>query len=182
MSRSSGSPSGAGCVPERASRPRATTSLKYESVEPYPLKEASDVLRFDENKDFIVQKMTFGRKAKEIDKTTILYNSHITLSGVPLEAYEYVVNGKSAIEWLMERYQVARDKDSGIADDPNDWAREHKEPRYIIDLVKRVVRVSLETMKIVKGLPALNEVVPYPKAKEAPVLLAADSVPPPAED
>jgi predicted helicase len=65
--------------------------------------------------------MTFGRKDKQIDKTTIAYNSHITISGIPLEAYDYVVNGKSAIEWIMERYQVTRDKDSGIANDPREW-------------------------------------------------------------
>lgn len=57
----------------------------------------------------------------------------------------------------MERYQVTRDKDSGIVNDPNDWCKEHQQPRYIIDLIARVVRVSLETIKIVKGLPALNE-------------------------
>jgi predicted helicase len=57
----------------------------------------------------------------------------------------------------MERYQVTRDKDSGIVNDPNDWAKEHGQPRYILDLVKRVVRVSMETNRIVKGLPALNE-------------------------
>lgn len=76
---------------------------------------------------------------------------------IPLEAYEYVVNGKPAIEWIIERYQVTRDKDSGIENDPNDWCREHKEPRYVIDLIGRVVRVSMETKKIVKGLPGLNE-------------------------
>ncbi len=76
---------------------------------------------------------------------------------MPLEAYEYVVNGKSAIEWVMERYQRTVDKDSGIENDPNDWAREHDQPRYVVELVKRVVRVSLETMKIVRALPALTE-------------------------
>lgn len=75
----------------------------------------------------------------------------------PLEAYEHVVNGKPAIERVMERYQYTRDKDSGIVNDPNAWCKEHNQPRYIIDLVCRVVRVSMETVKIVKGLPALNE-------------------------
>ena len=93
------------------------------------------------------------------DKTRIIYNSHVTISKIPLEAYEYVVNGKPAIEWVMERYQYTRDKDSGIVNDPNDWCKEHKQPRYIADLIVRVVRVSMETMKIVKNLPALNEVV-----------------------
>jgi predicted helicase len=76
---------------------------------------------------------------------------------IPLEAYDYVVNGKPALEWIMERYQITVDKDSGIRNDPNDWAREHNQPRYILDLLKRIVRVSLETMKIVNALPALNE-------------------------
>ena len=67
------------------------------------------------------------------------------------------MNGKPAIERVMERYQYTRDKDSGIVNDPNAWCKEHNQPRYIIDLVCRVVRVSMETVKIVKGLPALNE-------------------------
>jgi len=72
------------------------------------------------------------------------------------EACEYVVNGKSAIEWLMERYQVTTHKESGIVNDPNLWCDEHNQPRYIIDLLKRIVGLSLETMKIVKSLPKLG--------------------------
>ena len=92
------------------------------------------------------------------DKTRIVYNSKVTLSGIPLEAYDYVVNGKPALEWIMERYQVTVDKKSGIRNDPNDWCREHDNPRYIIDLLKRVARVSTETSRIVATLPALNEI------------------------
>jgi len=72
-------------------------------------------------------------------------------------AYDYIVNGKPAIEWIIERYQFTRDKDSGIVNDPNDWCKEHNQPRYIVDLIGRVVRVSVETMKIVNRLPMLNE-------------------------
>ena len=72
---------------------------------------------------------------------------------IPLEAYEYVVNGRSAIEWIMERYQVKIDKDSGIKNDPNDWAVEHGKPRDILDLLLSIVTVSLETRKIVNALP-----------------------------
>lgn len=71
-----------------------------------------------------------------------------------MEAYDYVVNGKSAIEWVMERYAVSVDKSSGIKNDPNQWS---SDPRYILDLVRRIVRVSIETVKIVKNLPALLE-------------------------
>lgn len=148
----------------KAGRKLAEWHLNYETVEPWAIAERSDRIDFDSWDQFKVQKMTFARPTAEQkkagrkwDKTTIIYNSHVTLSHIPLEAYEYVVNGKPAIEWVMERYQVTRDKDSGIVNDPNDWCREHDQPRYIIDLVGRVVRVSMETMKIVKQLPALNE-------------------------
>ena len=141
----------------QAGRDMARWHLGYESVEPWPVAEHAAALALDPAKDFLVQKMTFGRKDKQVDKTTIHYNARITLTGIPLEAYAYVVNGKPALEWILERYQVTVDKDSGLRNDPNDWAREHNQPRYIVDLLKRVVRVSMETMKIVATLPALNE-------------------------
>jgi predicted helicase len=141
----------------QAGRELAQWHLNYETVEPWPVQEFASELLSDPAKDFLVQKMTFGRKDRQVDKTTIHYNARITLTGIPLEAYDYVVNGKPALEWIMERYQITVDKDSGIRNDPNDWAHEHNQPRYILDLVKRIVRVSLETMKIVNALPALNE-------------------------
>ena len=147
-----------------AGRELAKWHLNYEDVQPWPVKEYSEKLNLEPEETFKVEKMTFARPTAEqkaagakFDKTRIIYNSHVTLTDIPLEAYEYVVNGKPAIEWIMDRYQYRREKDSGIVNDPNDWCREHNQPRYIIDLVKRVVRVSIETMKIVKGLPPLNE-------------------------
>ena len=103
--------------------------------------------------DYIVEKMKF--KSKQ-DKSVIVYNNHITIKNIPLEAYDYVVNGRSAIEWIMERYQVKIDKASQIKNDPNDWAKEHNDPTYILDLLLSVITVSLETMKIVKGLPKVE--------------------------
>ncbi len=97
--------------------------------------------------------MTFAKDAKTVDKTTIIYNSNVKLVGIPLEAYQYTVCGRSAIEWIMERYQVTVDKDSGIRNDPNDWS---DDPRYIIDLLKRIVRVSVETVKIINNLPKIG--------------------------
>lgn len=147
-----------------AGRDLAELHLNYETVQPWKVSENHDQLPLDEWDLYKVQKMTFARPTAEQkaagakwDKTRIIYNSHITISKIPLEANEYVVNGKPAIEWVMERYQFTRDKDSGIVNDPNDWCKEQEQPRYIIDLVARVVRVSVETMKIVNGLPALNE-------------------------
>jgi predicted helicase len=131
--------------------------LNYETIEPYPLAQHSPNLTFDPAQDCKVEKMRFRKIGKEEDKTTIIYNSKITLSGVPRKAYDYVVNGKSAIEWIMERYAVTTHKDSGLINDPNLWTLEHDDPEYILNLVKRVVRVSLETVTIVEGLPPLNE-------------------------
>jgi predicted helicase len=140
-----------------AKRPITVKLLQRLDLWALAVQEHSSELTLDPAKDYLVQKMTFGRKDRQLDKTTIHYNSHLTLSGIPLEAYDCVVNGKPAIEWIMERYQVTRDKDSGITNDPNDWAKEHNAPRYIPDLLKRIITVSLETMKIVNALPALNE-------------------------
>lgn len=137
-----------------AGRSLAEYHLNYEVIEPYPVNESSGSLVIDPKSHYKVTKMTFGKNSKTVDKSTIIYNSNVTLTGIPVEAYDYIVNGKPALEWVMERYQFTRDKDSGITNDPNDWSTD---PRYIIDLVKRIVRVSMETMKIVNSLPPLDE-------------------------
>ncbi len=129
--------------------------LGYETVDPYPLTEDYSRLVM-EAADWRVHKMVFGKRGGEKDKSVIVFNPHVTLRGIPLEAYDYVVNGKSALEWAMERYAVTIHKESGIRNDPNDWS---DDPRYIVDLVKRITRVSLETVRIVSGLPPLNEQV-----------------------
>jgi len=97
-----------------------------------------------------VHKMKFADKK---DKTVIIYNSHITVSGIPSKAYDYQVNGKSAIEWVMDRWRVRVDKTSKIKSDPNDWAIDTaKDPQYILKLLLRVITVSMETMKVVENL------------------------------
>lgn len=100
-----------------------------------------------------VEKMRFPKKGQT---DTILYNSAITISNIPDKAYEYVVNGKSAIEWIMERYQIKTDKASGIKNDPNDWSEEVGNPRYILDLLLSVINVSVQTVEIVDGLPGME--------------------------
>lgn len=139
-----------------AGRRLAELHLNYETIEPCPLKEEINGDP-DDLTTYKISKMRFRKtRDRKDDKTTIIYNENITLSGIPLEAYEYVVNGKPAIEWVMERYKVSRDRKSGIINDPNKWLEEQGNPRYIVDLIKRLVRVSIETMKIVEGLPSLN--------------------------
>ena len=96
------------------------------------------------------------RFTKKDQKDTIIYNNKITISNIPAKAYEYVVNGKSAIEWIMERYQVTTHKESGITNDPNDWGEEVGNPRYIFDLLLSVINVSVQTVDIVNGLPKID--------------------------
>jgi predicted helicase len=101
--------------------------------------------------------MKYGGKAGDRDKTQIIYNHNITIQNIPLEAYEYVVNGTPAIEWVVERQCVKIDKDSGIVNDANDYANETmNNPRYPLELLARVINISLETMKIVRSLPKLE--------------------------
>ena len=133
----------------KAGRELAELHLNYETIEPHPLEEEHN------GGDYRIEgKMRFPKKG---EKDAIIYNSSTILRGIPEEAYEYIVNGKSAIEWLMDRYAVTTDKDSGIVNDPNDWCTEHNNPRYIIDLIKRIVTVSVETVKITRALPKLEE-------------------------
>ena len=107
--------------------------------------------------DYRVEKMKYGKQGKDKDLTVLHYNAHITVRGIPLEAYDYVVNGKPALDWVVERQCVKVDKASGIVNDANDWATETmNNPRYPLELFLRVVTVSLETMKIVRALPALD--------------------------
>jgi predicted helicase len=141
----------------RAGRALAELHLKYESVTPFSVTIDSGGKTL-KPADYRVEKMRFGKSGKDKDRTTVHYNERITVTDIPLEAYDYVVNGKPAIEWVMERQTVRTDSDSGIVNDANDWAIETmKNPRYPLELLLRVVTVSLETMKIVRALPTLGE-------------------------
>jgi predicted helicase len=144
---------------EKAGRELANLHLNYESVEPYPAKLDGDTGKLSAA-EYRVEKMRYGKKGKDKDLSTVHYNGRITVSGIPLEAYDYVVNGKCAIDWVVERQCVKTDKESGISSDANDWAVETMgNPRYPLDLLLRVITVSLETMKIVRALPRLDIVV-----------------------
>ena len=104
-----------------------------------------------------VVKMKVPKTDGKKDLTRLIYNAHITVSGIPPEAYDYIVNGKPALDWVVERQCVKTDKDSGIVNDANDWAIETiGNPRYPLELFLRVITVSLETMKIVNALPPLE--------------------------
>lgn len=101
--------------------------------------------------------MRFAGKRPNLDKTTVVYNNNITMTDIPIEAYDYVVNGKPALAWVMERQRVKTDKKSGIVNDANDYANETMQsPAYPLELFQRVITVSLETVKIVNSLPKLD--------------------------
>ena len=131
--------------------------IGYEEAEPYPLEERIAPGAPDQPDRYQVHKMRWGGSTKIPDQSMIVYNDWITLTGIPDEAHEYLVGPRSALAWLLDRYQVTTDKTSGIVNDPNDWGAELGNHRYIIDLVKRITTVSIETIKIVKGLPPLEE-------------------------
>ncbi|MBN9506610.1 MAG: hypothetical protein J0I69_11340 [Altererythrobacter sp.] len=144
-----------------AGRALAGLHVNYGQVELYPVTIAQGDLRLahipDPERFYRVEKMRFGGTRPNLDKTTVIYNANVTMTGIPLAAYDYVVNGKPALEWVMERQCVKTDKTSGIVNDANRYAIETVgDPAYPLLLFQRVITVSLETMKIVRGLPKLD--------------------------
>ena len=115
----------------KAGRELGDLHLNYETVEPYPVDHRQGDLRsaHHDPRIYRVEKMTFGgkRPRRTRQDRRVIYNDNITITGIPLEAYDYVVNGKPALEWVMERQCVKTDKDSGIVNDANDWAIETME-------------------------------------------------------
>lgn len=128
--------------------------INYENV---PVYNNVDI-QYSDNLDYRVEKMKFAKKRNaegklEKDHSTIIFNDSITISNIPEKAYEYVVNGKSAIEWIMDQYQVKTDKKSGITDDPNDYS---DDPKYIFNLLLRIINVSVQTVDLINQLPKLE--------------------------
>ena len=104
--------------------------------------------------DYTVSKMKFKKQGKSVCRDTIIYNEYITISNIPERAYEYVINGKSAIEWIVEKYAVTVEKVSGIVDDPNIY----QSSKYIFDLLISVIGVSLKTQDLIDRLPEYKEI------------------------
>ena len=134
----------------------ADLHVHYETVKPYPLDEIhAPNWNPDAPEAYRVEKMKYAGKRPNLDTSTIIYNAGITLAGIPAEAHDYKLGTRSALDWLIDRYQIRTHTKSGITNDPNDWADEVGDPRYILDLVKRVTTVSLRTVEIVNDLPEL---------------------------
>ncbi len=108
-------------------------------------------------KFYRVKKMEFKGTGENKDKTIVRYNANITIKGIPLNAYEYIINGRPALEWVMNRQCVKPDEDSQIINDANDYANEtENNPAYPLQLFQRVITVSLKTMEIIDTLPDLD--------------------------
>lgn len=153
----------------KAGRKLGDMHCDYESVEPFPVTflrgDTSLAAPSDPEAFYRVEQMKFAGKRPNLDKTTVIYNANITISGIPLEAYDYVVNSKPALEWVMERqcvsvdkYNPEKKKGSGIVNDANRYAIETVgDPAYPLKLLQRVITVSLDTIKIVRSLPPLGD-------------------------
>ena len=131
----------------------------YENIYPHPatIDTGGKLLMEDPEVAYRVAKMKHPGSGKNKDLSTVIYNNHITIRDIPEAAWEYVVNGKPALSWVMERQCIRTDKASGIVSDANRYAIETVgDPRYPLDLFLRVITVSLETMKIVRALPELT--------------------------
>ena len=131
----------------KSGRKLAYLHLNYEIIEPY---EGLSFVTY--KNEYKVNKMKFDKK----DKSTIIYNDYNFIRNIPLKAYEYIINGKSAIEWIMERYKITIDKKSGIVNDPNDWCKQLDNPKYILNLLLSIINVSIQTVDIINSLPHLN--------------------------
>lgn len=127
----------------------------YEDVEPYPLDVTVKPTVDDCDRD--TWRVTKMRWKSKTDHTSIVYNPHVTISGIPDEAERYLLGSRTALGWILDRYQVTTDKKSGIVNDPNDWADEHDNPLHIVDLIGKVTRVAVETMTIVDAIAAASD-------------------------
>lgn len=145
-----------------AGRELGDLHVNYERVDQHQVLIKEGDLRFlspDVNlvDHFRVKKMKFGNQNGKQDRSTVIYNQYITMQNIPLEAYDYVVNGKPALKWVMDQQCVETDNKSGITNDANDYANEvMQDPAYPLKLFQRVITVSLDTMRIVRSLPKLD--------------------------
>ena len=138
--------------------------IGYETVEPYPIEEhwsyGADpeadprVLRVGDKKMRYPKATDPGSGVKVTDRTQLIYNQHLTLSGIPERAHDYKLGTRSGIDWIIDRYYIKTDKASAIINDPNACADEHDDPRYIVDLIGRVITLSLRTLDIIDCLPS----------------------------
>ena len=141
-----------------AGKQLAELHVNYERAEEYPISENWSESCFMKNVDrktkFRVDKMKFISKN---DKSTIQYNQYLKVSRIPVEAYDFKVNGKSLVDWVMDRQRISTHKDSGIVNNANDFAIETmSDPAYPLKLLKKAITVGIKTREIQKLMPPLT--------------------------
>lgn len=144
----------------KAGRELAALHLEYEAVDKYPVEfewtDVADPQHPSPDELRVEKKMKYAGKPGSKDMTVLHYNKHLTIRGIPLEAQEYMLGSRSALDWIIDRYYVRTDKKSGIVNDANKWGEEHGNPRYILDLIQSIITVSVKTVEIVNSLPPLR--------------------------
>ncbi len=164
-----------------AGRELCNLHVGYETVSPYPLTEewaagsdpeANLALLLVGHSPMSYEKASVsgtGHGTRDLDRSRLRYNAYLTLAGIPSEAHDYLLGTRSGIGWLIDRYYIKTDKDSGIVNDPNQWGLERGSPRNIVDLIKRVVTVSVRTVEVISGLPSLEETIAGLVVESVPV-------------
>ena len=120
----------------------------YEVCERYPLQLVLAHEGEPQARHFLLTERAM--RVVDDEKTTLRINEHVSLSGIPEEAHRYVVNGRTPLEWYIDRYRIKKDKESGIVNDPNGW---FEDPRDLVAAIERIVHVSVESTQIIEGLP-----------------------------
>ena len=132
----------------------ASLHLNYETCEQYPdlkVEPVSPSLLWEPEPEHFRLGTRAMRFADKETKTTLIINEHVCISGIPQEAHQYVVNGRTPLEWFIDRYKIKQDRESGITNDPNGW---FENPRDLVTAIKRIVYVSVESTKIIENLPS----------------------------
>ena len=131
-------------------RKLAELHLNYQAAQPYQLDvQFKPGARPNNRETWRVEKMRWRSKT---DRDAIVYNGKVIIAGIPATAHDYLLGSRTALEWIIERYQVKTDPASGIVNDPNTWCDEHDDPTHIVDLIKKVTTVSVETAALVERL------------------------------
>ncbi|WP_288814638.1 type ISP restriction/modification enzyme [uncultured Varibaculum sp.] len=138
-------------------RELAELHVNYEEVAPYPgvTAKTSLIAPDDDWQKYHLKQLTWGKIPGKRDKdyTTLMYNEYLTFTGIPEQANEYKIGGRSPLEWMVDRYRIKTDTKSGIVNDPNDYCREVNDPAYIANLIPALVTVSMRTLELTRALP-----------------------------
>jgi len=132
----------------------ASLHLNYETCKQYPDIELEPINRelfWEEKPEHFLIGTRAMRFADKEERTTLIINEHVQLTGIPEEAHRYVVNGRTPLEWFIDRYKITQDKASGIVNDPNGW---FQNPRDLVTAIARIVYVSVESARIIENLPS----------------------------